>query len=145
VSLLLLAPPGATAGDTARVAVTATVAKRANLRLVSQPGSVVITSADIARGYVDVPIPAEYAVHSNSRAGYVLDFSAQGDFMSQILVRGLGSDIQLGPDGGQVVRQPAPGSVGKPSQLAVGFRFLLSEATAQGTYPWPMRLSVTPL
>jgi hypothetical protein len=128
------------AGET-QVKVSVTVAKHASLRVVSQPGAVVVTAADIQRGYVDVPVAAQVAVQSNT-PGYLLDFASEGDFMRQIVVRGLGADVQLSPAGG-VVTQTAPGNV--KTTLALGFRFVLSDGAQPGAYPWPMRLAAQPL
>jgi hypothetical protein len=137
---MLMAPASAAAaGSEASLLVTAVVLKRASLRVLAQPSSVVVTAADIARGYVDVPVPVQVAVRSNSPAGYVLEFASSGDFMRQILVKGLDTDVQLSPIGGAVVR---PGIT--KTTLTLGFRFLLSDSAQQGTYAWPMRLSITP-
>ena len=142
---LLMAPTSGFAnGSQAKLTVTATILKHASLRVLEQPSAVVVTAADIARGYVDVPAPAQVMVQNNSMGGYVLEFASHGDFMRQILVRGLGTDLQLSPAGGTVVQATAGGSVTK-STLSLGFRFILSDSARQGTYAWPMRLSVTPV
>lgn len=141
---LLGVPATAQASSEAKLLVSATVLKRATLQVLAQPSSVVVTAADIERGYVDVPVPAQVAIQSNTRHGYQLEFSSEGDFMQQILVRGLNNDLQLSPAGGVVTQQPTPGGVTN-TVLALGFRFLLSESARQGTYTWPVRLSVKPL
>jgi hypothetical protein len=138
---LLGVPLTAAAADEAKLTVTATVLKRASLKVLAQPTAVVVTAADIARGYVDVAAPAHVAVQSNT-PGYLLDFASVGDFMRQIVVRGLGADVQLSPAGG-LVTQTAPGNV--KTTLALGFRFVLSETAQPGAYPWPMRLAAQPL
>jgi hypothetical protein len=137
-------PLTAAASSEAKLTVSATVLKRASLKVLAQPSSVVVTAADIARGYVDVPAAAQVAIQNNSLGGYLLEFASQGDFMRQIMVRGLASDVQLSPAGGAIM-QPSTGSGVTRTTLALGFRFLLSESAQQGTYAWPMRLSVTPL
>jgi hypothetical protein len=127
-----------------KVTVSATILKRASLQVLAQPSSVLVTAADIARGYVDVPAASQVAVRSNAPAGYLLEFASQGDFMRQILVRGLETDVQLSPAGGMVSQRAAGKGVTKAT-LALGYRFLLSESAQEGTYAWPMRLSVVPL
>ena len=127
-----------------KVTVSATILKRASLQVLAQPSSVNVTAADIARGYVDVPAASQVAVRSNAPAGYLLEFASQGDFMRQIVVRGLETDVQLSPAGGMVSQKAAGKGVTKAT-LALGFRFLLSESAQEGTYAWPMRLSVVPL
>ena len=143
-SAMLLAPASVIAGGSQELTVTATIAKHASLKVLAQPSAVVVTSADIARGYVDVPAPAHLAIRSNSQSGYLLEFASEGDFMRQILVKGLASDIQLSPAGGTIM-QTATGAGVTNTTVALGFRFLLAESTRQGTYPWPMRVSITAL
>jgi hypothetical protein len=88
-------------------------------------------------------VPAEVAIQSNSMGGYLLEFASRGNFMRQILVKGLANDVQLSPAGGAVMQASNAGL--NKTTLALGFRFLLAESTQQGTYPWPMQLSVSPL
>ena len=141
---LLGAPLTAAASGEAKLTVTATILKRATLKVLAQPAAVVVTAADIARGYVDVAAPAHVAIQSNSMGGYLLEFASHGTFMRQILVKGLANDVQLSPAGGAVMQAASNAGVSKTS-LALGFRFLLADSTQQGTYPWPMRLSVSPI
>lgn len=140
----LVAPASAAASGSQNVLITAKILKRASLTVVTQPTAVVVTAADVARGYVDVPAPAQVAIQSNSLAGYSLEFASQGGFMRQILVKGLANEVQLSPEGGAVMQSSSGIGVTKTT-LALSFRFVLAESTQQGTYPWPMRLSVTPL
>src|SRR5659263_307590 len=81
VSLGLLGTPlvASISSDEAKLTVTATVLKRASLQVLAQPASVVVTAADIARGYVDVPSPLQIMVQNNSRDGYMLTFESQAD------------------------------------------------------------------
>ena len=145
-SLALLLAPAAVKADAheAKLLVTATVMKHASLKVLSQPASVTVTAADIRLGYVDVPVPAQVAVQSNTQAGYMLLFKSQGEFIRQILVRGLGTDVQLGPSGGGVMRAAWGRGMSK-TKLDMVFRFELSDSAQQGVYAWPMRYSVTPL
>jgi hypothetical protein len=139
----LAAPLSAAAGSQAKLTVTATILKHASLKVIEQPAAVVVTAADIERGYVDVPAPAQISIQNNSAAGYVLDFASHGDFMRQILVRGLGTELQLSPAGGAIAQPTTGGGVTKTT-LSLGFRFILSESARRGTYAWPLRLSVSP-
>lgn len=126
-----------------KLTVSATVLKRATLKVLSQPGSVMITSTDIERGYIDVPTPSQVAVRSNSLSGYLLVFEIEGDFVSNALVRGMGTEVQLGPNGG-VVPQPAEGRGVGNTTHQLGFRFMLSSSARQGTHAWPLQVSVVP-
>jgi hypothetical protein len=142
---LLAVPEEFIAGpNEATLTVSATVLKHASLKVLAQPSSVVVTAADIARGYVDGPADVTVAIRNNSAGGYLLEFASQGDFMRQILVSGLAHETQLSAAGG-VIAQPATGSGVTRATLGLGFRFVLSASAQPGTHPWPMRLSVTPL
>jgi len=128
----------------AKLQVSATILKYASLQVLAQPASVAVTADDIARGYVDVPMPAQVAVQSNTQGGYMLMFDSQGEFLRQTLVKGLDTDVQLGASGGGVAQRAAGRGMSK-AVLALGFRFVLSESAREGVYAWPMRMSVTPL
>lgn len=142
MALLMVAPATGIASDQAKLTVSATVLKHASLQVLTQPTSVVITAADIARGYVDAAVPSQISIRSNSSLGYMLDFANQGDFMRRILVRGLATEVQLSPAGGAVMQPSAQAGVTRAT-LDLGFRFLLAETARPGTYAWPMRLSIT--
>jgi hypothetical protein len=142
---LMAAPMVAAAGaQETKLTVSATVLKHASMKVLGQPSSVVVTAADIARGYVDVPVASNILVLCNTEQGFMLDFASSGDGIRQILVRGLGADVQLGPEGGSVAQRVSGRGMTRTS-LDLGFRFVLSEAAQQGAQPWPVRLSVTPL
>lgn len=140
----LLGAPTAALADAQQfqLTVSATVLKRASLKVVAQPSAVVITEADLERGYVEVASPAQLAIRNNSAEGYLLVFASDGDFLRQARVRGLGAEVQIGAGGG-VVRQPG-GSTGT-RVLDLGFRFELSPTARAGVYAWPMQISVVPL
>lgn len=145
VAMAGLFPALAEAGSAdAKLSVTATVMKHASLTVLAQPASVIVTAADMVRGYVDVPSPAHVAIQSNSQSGYMLMFASEGDFLRQILVRGLGNDVQLDTAGGGVARRAEGRGMSKAS-LDLVFRFILSDSAKQGVYAWPMRLSVSAL
>jgi hypothetical protein len=126
----------------AKLTVSATVLKRATLKVVAQPSSVVVTASDLARGYVDVPASAHLEIRSNTPDGYLLEFASEGGFLREILVTGLASQVQLSPAGGMVM-QPSDGA--RVTTLHLGFRFFLAQSAGTGTYAWPMRVFVTPI
>lgn len=140
----VIAVPQLAAADQLKLPVSATIAKRATLKVLAQPATVVISAADIARGYVDVPGRAQVAIRSNSPQGYMLVFANDGDFVRHTRVRGLGNEIQIGPGGGIV---PQGGSAHGVTQatLELGFRFELDPNARQGTYSWPVQISIAPI
>lgn len=140
--LAVASPAMAVGANEVHLQVSATVLKRATLATLAQPASLVVTAADIARGYVDVPSPSQVAVRNNSADGYMLMVSSRGDFIRQLHVRGLGDEVQMSAAGG-FIRQP--GGPVATKVLDVGFRFELSDTAQPGVYAWPVQLSVTPL
>ena len=142
----LAASPAAMANGstTASLMVTATILKHASIKTLAQPASVVITESDIARGYVEVPAPAQVTIHSNSPAGYVLVVSHLADFVRQTRISGLSTMGEVGSAGG-VIAQAATGRGMNKTLLNLGFRFALSASARQGVYAWPVQLAVAPL
>ena len=125
------------------LAVSATVPKRAILKVLAQPGSMLITEADLARGYVEVLSTVHVAVRSNSTAGYLLVFESQGDLVNGTRVSGLGNDIQLGSNG--VVPRAAPGGIAGSTKHALVFRFTLAASAPLGRHTWPLHISAMPM
>ena len=145
IAILLTGPLSAAAdSNESKLLVTATILKHASLQIQAQPVSVLVTAADIARGYADVSSPAKVVVKSNTAGGYLLVFDSQGEFFRQTVVKGLGTDVHLGPSGGGVT-QRSTGRGMSQTLLHIEFCFVLSESARQGVYAWPVRLSVTPI
>jgi hypothetical protein len=126
----------------ALLSVSATVAKRATLKVLAQPATILVTEADLTRGYVEVASPVQVQVQSNSPAGYLLVFESQGDLVSNTRVRGLGNDVQVGASG--VAPRSAPTGGGSATHDLV-FRFTLSASARQGRHAWPMQVSALPM
>ena len=130
--------------ESGKLVVSATVVKRATLTVLARPSTVLITQADLARGYVEGAGPMQVAIQNNSPAGYVLVLANAGGFVRQAQVKGLDSDVQVGSGGGVVPqRSQAWGVLRKTVEL--NFRFFLAGDARQGVHPWPMQLSVVPL
>lgn len=147
LSLAAFAAVGSTlahASSQTEIKLAVLVRKHASLQVLSQPGSISITEADIARGYVEVTTPMRVAVKSNTEEGYLLVFDNQADFFRQARVRGLANEVQLGTGGG-VVAQRAPGRGMSAVTLALAFRFELTQNAREGVYAWPLQVSVAPL
>lgn len=138
-------PSAATAGDSAKVQVTARVLPRAVARVLSQPSPVLVTEEDVRRGYVD-PSPAGVlvAVESNLPGGILLVF--EGILRKPVTfraaeIRGPGGPVRIDSSGGWV-----PVSHGKGRAVfRLKCRLLLGTDSRPGTYPWPYSLSARPL
>jgi hypothetical protein len=128
----------------ARIQVTATVRPRASLTVLHQEKVLNVTPEDVFRGYVDVPAAFRVEVRENSPRGYLLFFEESGVPelpVERVSVRGLGTEIEIGPGGGFVSRPHARG----PVSVELSFRFSLSRYARPGTYPWPLSVSVRPM
>jgi len=140
-----LDPAGSRAASAgAKITVSATVAPRATLKVVHQRPELVITGADIARGYVDVPSASRIEVRNNSPAGYLLVFEDRDGFLQafdQVQVRGLGTEVQIGRSGGWI---PQPYSRGTET-MELSYRFILMKHARPGTYAWPLTVTTRPL
>jgi hypothetical protein len=121
--------------------VTATVSPVARLEAVAQ-APLLITRADLARGFVDTPHPLHLRVYSNSRAGFVLEVAAQSRWFTAVAIEGLDAPVTLGAEGGAVVQRWQ----GAPSRaLDLRVRFGLGPGLLPGLYAWPLQLRARPL
>jgi hypothetical protein len=125
----------------ASLSVSAVVRARAVLSVESQPASLQITEADVARGYVEAPGASLVQVRTNSPAGWLLEFQPlQGPYRA-LEVTGLGSTAQVSAAGGWLV-QPFAGKMLVTASL--GYRFFLTGDAKPGLYPWPVALTAIP-
>lgn len=123
-----------------RLTVSATVLPRTRLQVSSAPESLVVTEADLSRGYVDVPTPLALSVWSNVAPGARLVFSTVSDYIVQANVEGLAQPLVLGPGTGSVV-VPREGARAGTTDLQLRFRVYLARNTPTGVHPWPIRVT----
>jgi hypothetical protein len=117
--------------ERASITVSATVLKRAFLDVRGEPANLVLTEADVARGFVDAPLGTIVEVRSNSPEGVMVRFVAESELVS---------GVQGGP-----FKLPGAPRGASLHVFAPSYRLLLSPAARPGVYPWPARISVTPL
>lgn len=126
------------------VAVTATVKSHTTLKVLYQNPELVITNADISRGYVEVQTASRIEVKNNNPAGYLLVFDGTNGHLrpfNEVYVQGMGKDIQIGSEGGWIPQPYTRGTI----TMELNYRFILSEDAQPGTYAWPLTVSVRPL
>jgi len=142
VPLAVISNAAEAAQKIAALAVSATVVASARVRMDYQATELKIGLADIARGYIEIPVASRFSVRTNSRAGYLMQFHPVGNLFESVQVKGLGELVQLGHDGGAIVQRGT-----QPPGLTheLSFRFTLSSDTQPGLYPWPLLLTVRPL
>jgi len=125
----------------ALMSVSVQVQARTLLNVESQPPSLVLTEADLARGYVEVPAVSRIRVRSNDPNGYLLAFDVTAGPFTAIEVTGLGPAARISANGGWLAR-PFTGTQPVTSELT--YRFLLASNVQPGTYAWPVSVSARP-
>lgn len=120
--------------------VSATVRAYSDLKVISQPSELIVTNADIVRGYIDVPIPTKIEIKNNVLSGYLLAFEGLAEPFKEVQIHGLGRDVYINSSNGWVDQPYSRGTV----ELELSYRFVLSERPQPGTYVWPLTISVIP-
>ncbi len=132
-----------TKGSSAKVMVTAHVLPYVKLKVLKQSAELVITNADIARGYVDVPTASRIEVNNNNPAGCLIVFEGFGgpmNFIKGVHVKGGGRDVYIESAGW--VTQPF---ARVPVAIDLSYRFVLAKDAQPGTYAWPLNISARPV
>jgi hypothetical protein len=122
---------------TATLSVSATVMARAMATTEYQSPELVITAADIARGYVDVPRATRLQVRTNSANGYLLVFESTQPLFTEVQVSGAGEQVSIASGNGWVLEPFTATTV----SMVLSYRFSLAPGVRPGSYAWP--LSVT--
>lgn len=132
--------PDAMAGQSSTIIrVNAVVLARTQLKPLRQPAMLVVTEADVQRGYVEVSGASLFEIWNNNPAGCVLTFSPSDFPFREAAVTAMGREIIVYPTGGMIV-MPVRGK----QQIALDYRFVLTNETQPGTYAWPLSISVNP-
>ena len=127
------------AQSSAAMQVSVRVVAIAKLQTGYQARQIEISAADVARGQVEVAAASRFSVLTHLGAGYLIQLDPIGHVFESVHVEGLGNAVQLGADGGAIVRR---GPQASDLTHELSFRFILHPATRPGTYPWPLLLSV---
>jgi hypothetical protein len=121
------------------LAVSATVIANTVMQVEYQAQQLVVTPADVARGYCDAPAASRVRVSSNSRAGYLISILSRLPIFKSVQVDMPDASAQIGQDGGSISQL---GRHGKELISQMTYRFVLAEGVTAGTYPWPLALDV---
>jgi len=125
----------------AKINITASVLKHASMEVLNQIPELVITPADIMRGYVEVGRGTRIKVRNNHRAGYLVVFEnpdEQSPFFRSVQVLVGGKSVQVPLNGGWIHQPDIRGG----SILDISYRFVLSKEAKSGAYKWPLIVSV---
>ncbi len=125
----------------AKINVTANVIAVASVKILRQMSQVVVATADVARGYVDVRSASLIEVKNNSRDGFLLIFQFLGDAFKEVCVYGLGNEVQISLGGGWILQQHTNGIL----KVELSYRLVLEGNFLPGTYAWPLLISVQPM
>lgn len=139
--LTLIAAPVFAGSASATMNVSCSVIARAIMSVSSEPATVTVTEADVARGYMDVASPIVIQVRTNSRAGYLLQADRQASALGAVDLA-FGDAAMTVSDTQSWISRPyvAGGEV-----LSMRARVHLDAGTQPGSYPLPIALSVRPL
>ena len=99
------------------VSVSATVIPNSKLQTTYETSQLSISSADINRGYIDIPSALRFTVQ----------------------VIGISNLVRLGPDGGSIVLREMSN---RNIIHDLSFRFILRSDIKPGLYQWPLEFSV---
>ena len=132
-------PQDADAARRAEVAVSAYVPARVVSQVEQQAAALTITSADVAKGFVEVPAASRLRVTSNDPAGFAIDFFPRLQIFKAVRVSTRDGSALIGPDGGGIAEHRRRGR-NMPFELS--YRFELADHVQPGTYPWPLELFV---
>lgn len=137
---MLGAAPTPAMADQARVNVAATVLARAFIEREQLPQQVTLSSADIARGYVDLEQPVEVGIRTNYASGVVLAFSPNSQALQAVDVReAQGGELRAGAI---FVSQPEAGL--RPHTVSLRLRLRLAPDATPGTIAYPVTLVLAP-
>jgi hypothetical protein len=112
------------------------------LRVLFHPSEVVVTYADILRGYVDLPVAARLEIQNTNLTGYMVVFHGLTTPFQKVIVKGFDKDIVVDTYGGSVI-QPYHGR--DPLLLELSYRVVLSKKIRPGTYAWPLTIAISPI
>ncbi|HUP47410.1 MAG TPA: hypothetical protein VNA04_01325 [Thermoanaerobaculia bacterium] len=133
--------PLALAGERSEsMTVSARVIARAVVSVESQPSEIVVTEADLARGYVDVEQPLELRVRTNSRRGYLFQVANSSEAFSALELTFDQTRMTVVQES-WVARPYVPGGELVRAQV----RVRLGPGAVAGRHPLPVEVSATPL
>lgn len=125
------------AAHSAQMHVSVEVIARTLLSIDSQPTTVSLTSADVARGYIDLPAAISFHVLSNARNGYSIEFQPVSGPFTQALVTWGTNTATVGSDASWMAQPYQAGT----TYGSMSVRLALAPGAAPGTYAWPLSIA----
>jgi hypothetical protein len=118
--------------------VVETAAAYATLKVVYQTPELVVTYADILRGYVEVKSGSRIEIRSN--AFFFLRFDGLSNPFREVRIQGFGKDILVDAKGVALFLKDIRGF----ATFELTYTFILSKDAQPGTYAWPVEISAYP-
>ncbi|MGQ9569922.1 MAG: hypothetical protein ACUVUQ_03580 [Thermodesulfovibrionales bacterium] len=109
------------------------------LNVIHQIPEVVISHADIMRGYVEIKSASQIEVRSN--VFFFLRFSGLEDPFEEVFVQGFGKEILINKSGNAFFLPEVRGY----ATFELSYKFLLSKNAQPGTYVWPIKITAHPI
>jgi hypothetical protein len=110
------------------------------MRALHQAQDLIVTAADVARGYVDMPAASRFEI--SSKRPCIFEFRPLANVLRSFRVTLPEGSAQFGAEGGTMLTKPRGTGV---ANVDVGYRFELAPNTTPGTYTWPVSLTVLPM
>jgi len=134
LTAVISAVPAFAGSVSAPLNVSVQVIARTILTVDSQPVSIEITDADVARGYIDLPGAIAFRIRSNASSGYSLQFQPVAYPFARADVNWDNSLATIGADGSWLTRPYSQGTtIG-----TMNVRLTLAPGTRSGSYAWPI-------
>jgi len=137
ILVILATTPAVASVRSASFSVSARVVARTWIEPVVEPTTVLLTRADLLQGYKI--LDAHYRVHAIGTSRYLLNIAPRTGLAERVDIDGLGAPVHLGQADITVLQQ-APASV---NELRLRLRLELRPGLPAGSYPMPVRLSVS--
>ena len=128
------APQGS---STATMNVSARVIARTVVTIEEEPRAIEVTAEDVRRGYVELRSALRFSVRSNSREGYLLEFSQLDPAFQRMSLRWDSTEVTLGGDGAVISQPYSPGVAHRVADV----RLTLASGTQPGIYGWGVRVN----
>ncbi len=122
-----------------KTTVIETAAAHATLNVLYQAPELIITQADILRGYVEVKSASRIEIRSN--VFFFLRFNVLGEPFKEVYIRGFDRDVLVDPKSNSIFLPDLRGF----AAFELSYKFFLSKDAQPGTYSWPLEISAHPV
>ena len=137
VLLLGVAVPSWAGSSSVTMGVSVKVVARTVLSVVEEPAEVVVSPADVARGYVELPDALSFHVHSNNPGGYLVLLRSTGGPFAGATVSWASSEVSVTSTEAWIA-QPYRRGI---HRVVATVRLAIPPGVAPGRYHWPIAVT----